>query len=155
MKDYVKVDKPLGQRRVFELDHLNSILIALVVNVLKLGDDLVAGAAVLLVEEDGKVLHLDHHRLQHRPGDQLNVRLNLHFNQPVKNLFLNGEVSLIEVWNAFFEEDKGGIRFHSDFLGEGGICRLHHGNPLLADIVVDVLQLGEGFQAAVAFLVGI
>ena len=152
MKDYVKTGKPLGQRRVFELDHLNSILVALVVNVLKLGDDLVAGAAVLLVEEDGKVLHLDHHRLQHRPGDQLNVRLNLHFNQPVKNLFLNGEVSLIEVWNAFFEEDKGGISFHSDFLSEGGICRLHHSNPLFAHIVVNILQLCQGFQAAVTFL---
>ena len=147
-----KVGKPLGQRRVFELDHLNSILVALVVNVLKLGDDLVAGAAVLLVEEDGKVLHLDHHRLQHRPGDQLNVRLNLHFNQPVKNLFLNGEISLVEVWNAFFEEDKGGISFHSDFLSEGGICRLHHSNPLFAHIVVNILQLCQGFQAAVTLL---
>ena len=152
MKDYVKVGKPLGQRRVFELDHLNSILIALVVNVLKLGDDLVAGAAVLLVEEDGKVLHLDHHRLQHRPGDQLNVRLNLHFNQPVKNLFLDGEITLVQVWNAFFEEDKGWIRFHSNFLSEGSICRLHHGNPLFAHIVVNILQLCQGFQAAVTFL---
>merc|ERR1719391_1127482 len=143
---------PLGQRRVFELDHLNSILIALVVNVLKLGDDLVTGAAVLLVEEDGEVLHLDHHRLQHRPSDQLNVRLNLHFDQPVENLLLNGEVSLIKVWNAFFEENKCRIRFHSNFLGEGSICCLHHGNPLFAHVVVDILQLCQGFQAAVTFL---
>ena len=147
--------KPLGQRRVFELDHLDSVLVALVVNVLKLGDDLVAGAAVLLVEEDGEVLHLHHHRLQHRPGDQLDVRLNLHLNQPVKNLLLDGEISLVKVRNAFLEENKRRICLHSDFLREGGICRLHHRNPLFADIVVDVLQLGEGFQAAVAFLVGI
>ena len=43
VRDLSKMGIPLGEWRVFELDHLNSILVALVVNVLQLGNDLVAG----------------------------------------------------------------------------------------------------------------
>ena len=55
---------------------------------------------MLLTKVDCQVLHFLNHDLKHWSGDELNVTLDLHFNQPVKNFFLSFDVSLIDVRNA-------------------------------------------------------
>ena len=59
-----------------------------------------------LTEKDSQVLDLNHHDLQHWPGDVLNVVFHLHLNQPIKNLLLSVHVTIKQIGNSLFEENK-------------------------------------------------
>ena len=71
------------------------------------------------------------------------------------HLLLHGEVAFVQVGHPLLEEDKGRVGLHPDLLGEGGVRGLDHGDLLLAHVVVDVLQFGEGLQAIVTLRVGV
>ena len=70
-------------------------------------------------------------------------------------LLLHSEVALVQVGHPLLEEDEGRVGLHPDLLGEGGVGGLDHGDLLLADVVVDVLELGECLQAVVTLSVGV
>ena len=54
---------PFSKWRVLQLDHLDAEHVAVVVDILQLGDHLVARPAVRLVEEDGEILDLGERRM--------------------------------------------------------------------------------------------
>ena len=60
-----------------------------------------------LTEKDSQVLDLNHHDFQHWPGYVLNVVLHLHLNQPIKDLLLCVHVTIKQIGNSLFEENKG------------------------------------------------
>jgi hypothetical protein len=59
-----------------------------------------------LTKENCQILDFFDHDFQHRPCDVFDVIVDLHLDEPIKNLLLGIQVSVVQVGNFLFEENQ-------------------------------------------------